>query len=110
MQQAGVCAQTLGGTGQDEQPGQVGADDRLQARAYYLDHHFFAGFEFGRVNLGHRGRGQRFNVETAEHLADFGAELFFDQLDRQLRVKRRHTVLQQHQLVGDIGRQQIAAR
>ena len=109
VQQAGVGAQALGGTGKDKEPGQIRADDRLEARAHHLDHHFFAGLELGRVNLGHRGRGQRFDVETAEHLADFGAELFFDQLDRQLRVKRWHAVLQQHQLVGDIGGQQIAA-
>ncbi|VVN32836.1 hypothetical protein PS624_04934 [Pseudomonas fluorescens] len=59
--------------------------------------------------LRHRCRSQRFDVETAEHVADFLAQLFFDQLDRQLRIERRHAVLQQHQLIGDVFRQQVAA-
>ncbi len=61
------------------------------------------------MHLGDRSRGQWLYVETAEHFADLGAELIFDQCHGFFRVERRHAVLQQHQLVGDVGGQQVAA-
>ncbi len=109
MQQARVSGELLGGAGKDEQPCQILRDDRFQARTNHLDHDFFAAFELRRMHLRYRGRGQRGDVETAEHFADFLAQLFFDQLDRHLRIERRHAVLQQHQLIGDVFRQQVAA-
>ena len=109
MQQARIGREAFGRAGQDEQPCQVLADDRLEAWANDFHHHFFAGLELRGVHLRHRRRGQGLDVEAAEHLADLLAQLFFDQRHRLLRIERRHAVLQQHQLVGDVFGQQVAA-
>ncbi|MNZ74620.1 hypothetical protein D3C78_930730 [compost metagenome] len=60
------------------------------------------------MDLGHRGRGQWFDIKAAEHLADLRTELFFDQRHGVLRIERRYPVLQQHQLVGDVFGEQVA--
>ncbi|MNH95197.1 hypothetical protein D3C73_478320 [compost metagenome] len=109
VQQARIGGEFFGGTGEDEQPRQVLGDHRFETGADYLDHHFFAGFQLRGMHLRHRSRGQRFDIETAEHVADFLAQLFFDQLDRHLRVEWRYAVLQLHQFVGDVLGQQVAA-
>ncbi|RMS05948.1 hypothetical protein ALP75_204957 [Pseudomonas syringae pv. actinidiae] len=110
VQQARIGRYALGHAGKDEQPGKVLADDRFEPWAYYFHHDFFTGLEARGMHLSHRGRGQWCFVKPAEHIADTCAQLFFDQLDRHLLVERRHAVLQQHQLVGDVFGQQIAAR
>src|SRR5476649_1157503 len=109
VQQARVGGEALGGARKNEQPRQVLADDRLEAGANHLHHHFFASLELRGVHLCDRGRGQRVDVETAEYVADLLAQLLFDQLHRLLGIKRRHAVLQQHQLIGDVFGQQVAA-
>ncbi len=108
VQQAGIGRHALGGAGQNEQPRQVLTDDRLEAGAYHFDHDFFTGLQAGGMHLSDRSGRQRLLVEAAEHVTDARAELFFDQLDRQLLIERRHAVLQQHQFVGDVLGQQIA--
>ncbi|MOA16473.1 hypothetical protein D3C78_1366880 [compost metagenome] len=108
MQQAGVGRDALGTAGNQEQPGQVLSDDRFEARAHDLDHHFFTTLEFGGMNLSYRGRGQWLDVEAAEYVADFRPELFFDQGDGLLWIEGRHPVLQQHQLIRDVFGQQVA--
>ncbi|MCY1205597.1 hypothetical protein D9M72_171490 [compost metagenome] len=108
-QAAGVGGHALGQAGEEEQPGEVLADDRPQVGADHLHHHFLAAFQLGSVDLGHRGRGQRLDVEAGEHLADPGAQLFLDTRDGLLRGERRYLVLQAGQFIGDIGRHQVAA-
>ncbi|MNZ34692.1 hypothetical protein D3C78_520730 [compost metagenome] len=109
VQQARIGRNPLGATGNQEQPGQVLGDDRLETGAHHLDHHLFTALELGRVHLGNRGRGQGLDVEAAKHFADLGPELLLDQGDGFLRVERRYPVLQQHQLVGNVFGQQVAA-
>ncbi|SAJ33735.1 Uncharacterised protein [Enterobacter cloacae] len=104
-----LAGDPLGEAGEDEQPGDVGADHRFQVRPDHLHHHFLAALQPRGVDLGHRGRGQRFAFEAGEDLFDLRAQLFLDALDRQLRREGRHLVLQPGQFVGDVVGQQVAA-
>ncbi len=109
VQQSRVSGYPLGDLRQNEQPRKVRTDDRLQARPHHFDYHFFACFQTRGVDLSDRSRSQRGDVEAAEDFADFRAQLRFDQRDGFGGVERRHAVLQHHQLVGDVFRQQIAS-
>ncbi|MNZ70471.1 hypothetical protein D3C78_888100 [compost metagenome] len=109
MQAAGVAGDAFGEAGDDEQPGDVGADHRLEVRANHLDHHFLAGLQLRGVDLGDRGGGQRFALEAGEDLLDLGAQLFLDARHGEFRRERRNIVLQVCQFVGDIVRQQVTA-
>ncbi|MCY1528890.1 hypothetical protein D9M68_640120 [compost metagenome] len=109
MQAARFGGDAFGQAGEQEQPGQVGADHRLEVRADHLDHHFLAAAQLRGVYLGDRGGGQRLAVEAREQAGDLGAELFLDQRHRVLGIERRHLVLEEGQLVGDVRRQQVAA-
>ena len=53
VQQARIGREAFGRAGQDEQPCQVLADDRLEAWANDFHHHFFAGLELRGVHLRH---------------------------------------------------------
>src|SRR5690606_23693226 len=53
----------------------VAGNNLLDARANHLDHDFAAIFQRGRMYLGHRGGGERHDIETAKQLAHWCAEL-----------------------------------
>src|SRR5699024_7655951 len=65
--------------------------------------------ECGGMHLGDGGRGQRFVVEVGEHVIDAPPAACLDQLPRLLGGKWRHFILQQGQLFGQAGWQQVAA-
>ena len=61
-----------------------------------------------KMDLGDRGGG---NGDGIEFCKDFGQRLFVAGLDhghRLHRRKRRHPILQQRELIGDIERNQVA--
>jgi hypothetical protein len=60
------------------------------------------------MSLRDRCRCQGLLVELREHLRDGLAVRLLDDLPCDGAVERRHAILQLHQLVGDIVRQQIA--
>jgi len=88
----------------------VEIDDLAHARAQHLHHHFVAVLQGGRVHLrdGCRGKGRRF--EAAEYVRKRPAEGFLDHGDGNFTGERRHAILQFCQLIGDVDRQQVAAR
>jgi hypothetical protein len=62
------------------------------------------------MHLGHRCRGQRGDVERGVALADRCAQRRLDRGDRLAAIEGCDAVLQQGELVGDVRRQQVAAR
>ncbi len=109
VQAAGIDRRTLGGLGQQEQPGQVLADDRLEIGPHHLDHHFLAAAQLRRMHLSHRRGGQRLAVEAGEHFAHRRTQLALDQGGGHGRVEGRYAILQHRQLFGDVQRQQVPA-
>ncbi len=93
MQAASIGRSPLGAFGDQEQPGDISGDYRLEAWPDHLDHHLFAAFQAGGMNLGYRGGCQWLNVEAAEYLTHLGAELVLDQRHGLLRVEWRYPVL-----------------
>jgi hypothetical protein len=91
------------------QQGDVAGDLLLDVGAQHLDHHLAAAVQRGRVHLGDAGRGQRRGVEGRRRPRHGAAERLLDQRARHVAVERRHAVLQQGQLLGDVGRHQVAA-
>ena len=84
---------------------------RAHAGAQHLDHHFAAVAQARRVHLRDRGGRQRLLVEAARTVRSSGRPKLRSMAGaRQRAGKRRHLVLQLRQLVGDVGRQQVAAR
>ena len=62
----------------------------------------------GEVNLRDRGAGLRDQLEPCEDLRQRLAEHALERLDDAFGRKRRHAILQPRELVGDVGRQQVA--
>ncbi len=62
------------------------------------------------MHLRDGGRGERRLVEGAEHLRERPTVAVLERLAGDRARKRRHAILQLGELVGDIRRQQIAAR
>ena len=62
----------------------------------------------GEMHLRDGCAGHRLPIEAQENLADRLAERPLDDGDGLLGRKRRHAVLQQRQLIGDVRRQQVA--
>ena len=91
---------------------QVAVDHRQHARAQHLDGNIAqlarTGADGGKVHLGNRGAGNGLFVKADKDLGQRLAEGPLDGLHRNARVERGHAVLQQGQLFGDIGGQQIA--
>ncbi len=100
----------VGEPGERAQHVEVALDLVLHARAQHLDDDLGAVHQLRRVHLRDRGGGERRYVEALEHIADRLVVGRLDDLDRLLGRERRHGVLQFRQLVGDVGRQQVAAR
>ena len=62
------------------------------------------------MHLRNGGRGERRLLEAREHQRQRAAVGALDLLPRERAGKGRHAVLQLRELVGDVGRQQVAAR
>ena len=86
----------------------VAGDLAADVRAQHLHHHLAPARQRGGVHLRDAGRRQRRGVEGLEGVADVARELLLDPRTRALAVERRHPVLQQGQLFGDVGRDQVA--
>ncbi|MCY1359182.1 hypothetical protein D9M69_457390 [compost metagenome] len=69
-----------------------------------------AALEHGEVDLRDRRAGDRLVLEGLEQRRNPAAQRALDDLHRHRRVERRHLVLQLGQLVGDVGRHQVAPR
>ena len=91
---------------------QVFLDGRAHAGAQDLDGHITqlarAVADGGKVHLCNRGAGHGHTFEMGKHLVHRTPERTLDGGDGNGGVKRRHPVLQQHQLVGDVLRHQVA--
>ena len=90
-----------------QQP-QVGVDHLEHAGTQHLDRHLAAVVQHAEMHLRDRGAGHRIGIELRKHRLDRPAERLLDQLARQRAGERRHAVLQPGQLVGDVGRHQVA--
>ena len=62
------------------------------------------------MHLRHRGARDRRAVERLEHLVDRLPEAALERRDHLFDRERRHAVLQLRELVGNVGRQQVAPR
>ncbi len=93
---------------------QVGVDHGQHVRPQHFDRHRLASMRarlhLREVHLGDRRARHRNALELVEEHVDRRAQRFFDDADRDLRVERRHLVLQLREFVGDIDRQQVATR
>ncbi len=85
-------------------------DDGQDAGAQDLDRDLAAIREHREMHLGHRGRGHRGALEVGEDLVHRLAVGLLQLGDGQFRGKGRHAILQARQFVGDVQRQQVAAR
>jgi hypothetical protein len=85
-------------------------DDRQDAGAQDLDRDFAAIRQHREMHLGHRGRGHRLAIEAGEDLVHRLAVGLLQLGDGQFRGKGRNAILQSRQFVGDVQRQQVAAR
>ncbi len=92
-----------------EQPHVLG-DLPLDPGAQHLDRDLGAVLELGQVDLRDRGAGDRVAPEIREDSVHAGAEASLDLRHGKIGGERRHLVLQLGQLVGDVERQQVAAR
>ncbi len=82
----------------------------LDARPDDLDHHVRAIVQACGMYLGDGGGGQRLGLEFGKGFLDRHLEFLLDQLPRDLVLERRHLILQALEFVGDVRRQQVAAR
>ena len=82
----------------------------MHAGPQNLDHDVLAGLQRRRVNLGNGGGGEWGHVETTEELIELGTQSAFDGCDRDIAAERRHSILELGQFVGNVHRNQIAAR
>ncbi len=105
----GVGHVALGEPAQRAQQREVGGDALLDLRPQHLHHHLAAVGELGRMDLRDRGRGQRFALEAGIELRHRLAQRALDLGLRQRAVEGCDAVLQQGELGGDVGRQQVAA-
>ena len=113
LQAPAVAPEALEHAGGRFEQGNVVSDDAFHARTQDLDRHLVAtvrGVQAGEVNLSHRRAGYRRLVELGEHLARRPSIGRLDLRVHLFHVKRWHPVLQLGQFVGNIDRQQIAAR
>ena len=108
-----VGRQALHPPGHHAHETQVFLDHGQHTRAQHLDRHLaldaMAVPQRGEMHLRNGGAGHRHAVKERENLIHRPPECPFDRGDGDLRVERRHAVLQPGQLVGHIGRQQVAA-
>ncbi len=89
---------------------EVAVDQLADTGPEQLDDHFRAVMQLRAVHLGNGRSGERFHVKTREHLTDRFAVGRIKHGDGLGRRKRRHAVLQAGQFIGDVRRQQVAAR
>ena len=89
---------------------QIPLDHRAHARPQHLDHDLRAAGQARGVHLCDGGGGERGLIEGVEHLREGPSVGALDRLAGNGARKRRHAILQLGELVGDIRRQQVAAR
>src|SRR5437868_2043074 len=82
----------------------------LHPRAQHLDRNLAPVVEDGEMDLRDGRARDGFLVEGKEHFRNFLSKRFFNLENCQARGERRHLVLQLGKLVGDVERQQVAAR
>ena len=86
------------------------AHDAIDTGANDLDHDLLAAVQLGGVNLGDRRRGHRLGLERRERFLDRLAQLDLDHGAGGLAGEGGDLILQPFEFIGDIRRQQIAAR
>ena len=112
LQATGIRPQSFEQDGKGIEQRDVVIDDRKHVRAQDLDRDFVTAILFlqpGKVNLGDRGRSDRYRVELGKHVACRTVIRLLDLRQRQMRIEWRHAILQLREFVGDVGRQQVAA-
>ena len=85
----------------------------MHAGAQHFDRDFGAallGVQRGEVHLCNGRAGDRAALEGGEQRVDGFAERALDDGHRDIGVERRNIVLKPGEFVGDVGRQQVAAR
>ena len=87
---------------------EVVLDHALDARAQHLDGDLGAIGQAGEMHLRHRGRSHWRALEVVEDGVDRLAVEAFQHRQRLLGGEGRHAVLEQGELVGEVGRQQVA--
>ena len=92
---------------------QVFVDDRLHAGAQHLDSYFALAAilvaHHGEMHLRDGGAGHGLALKAHKNLIERLTKRSLNGVHRNLRIKRRHTILQLGQLFGHIGRHQVAA-
>ena len=85
-------------------------NDGRDAGAQYLDGDFAAVVQPREMHLRHRGAGNGDRVELREHFPFRPAVGARERRVCKFRRERRHLVLQPRKFVGNVGRQEVAAR
>ena len=80
----------------------VMVDGVAHAGTQYLDGDFRAIFQYGKVHLCNRSRRNWRAFKTGKQIIRVSAQRFLDLRNRQIRVERRHAVLQLGEFVDDI--------
>ena len=88
--------------------GKVVLDDAIDARAQHLDRNLGAVGQARQMNLCDRGGGYRRAFKVTENLIDRFAIKTFQHVQCLCGGEGRDAVLQQRELVGEVGRQQVA--
>ena len=100
----------LGEAGEGVQHLEVEVDRLAHAGPQHLDDDLAPVRERRRVDLGDGGRRERRGIEAREELRDRPAERGLDARLGERAVEGRDAVLELRELVGDVGRQQVAPR
>ena len=87
---------------------EVPLDDLVHPGPQYLDHDFLAALQPRRMHLRDGGRGERRLLEALEHFGERPSERPLDGGDGDLVFEGRYAVLKLRQLIGDIGRNEVA--
>ena len=85
-------------------------DDLGNAGPQYLDRDLATVVQAREMHLRNRRAGDRTGFELGEHLVDRPVVRALERGEHEFGRERRHLVLQLGELVGDVRRQQIAAR
>ncbi len=111
LQAPGIRPQSFKQNGEGVEQSEVVLDDRQHVRAQDLDRDFVTAILFlqpGEVNLGDRGRSDRYRVKFGKHVVCRTVIRLLDFRQRKMRIEWRHLILQFGEFVGDVGRQQVA--
>ena len=107
LESAAIGRQALHPTGHHAHQRQVFFNHRHHVGPQHLDSHLPAIGQHGKVNLGNGGAGNGCALERCKHLVNRTTKCLLNGRHSHLAGKRRHPVLQQRQLIGNICGQQI---